>query len=159
VWRATQEYHVEGSTMLMMTTTAIDLEEELLNRCLVLTVDEDREQTRRIHALQREKRTLAGLTKREPKTAHLAGRAVEYIEATLADIEAANATAHEVLGRSLDELPPQTRRVLGATAGLVEALAKEQAAPRAELRVTRAQVREVTGQFFPRGEPAKRRPR
>lgn len=56
----TQEYRVEGPTMLMMTTTAIDLDEELLNRCLLLTVDEDREQTRRIHALQREKRTLAG---------------------------------------------------------------------------------------------------
>jgi DNA primase catalytic core len=203
----TQEYRVEGPTMLMMTTTAIDLDEELLNRCLVLTVDEDREQTRRIHALQREKRTLAGLAKREAKTAilathqnaqrllrplavvnpyadsltflddrtrtrrdhekyltlidtiallhqhqrevrtaHVAGRSVEYIEATLADIEAANAIAHEVLGRSLDELPPQTRRVLGAIAGLVEALAKEQATPRAEVRFTRAQVRAITGQ-------------
>ncbi|MEI8325975.1 MAG: CHC2 zinc finger domain-containing protein, partial [Betaproteobacteria bacterium] len=67
----TQEYRVEGPTMLMMTTTAIDLDEELLNRCLVLTVDEEREQTRRIHALQREKRTLAGLAKREAKTAIL----------------------------------------------------------------------------------------
>jgi hypothetical protein len=37
----TQEYRVEGPTMLMMTTTAIDLDEELLNRCLVLTVDEE----------------------------------------------------------------------------------------------------------------------
>ncbi len=57
--------------MLMMTTTAIDLDEELLNRCLALTVDEDREQTRRIQALQREKRTLAGLARREAKTAIL----------------------------------------------------------------------------------------
>jgi DNA primase len=203
----TQEYRVEGPTMLMMTTTAIDLDEELLNRCLVLTVDEDREQTRRIHALQREKRTLAGLTKREAKTAilathqnaqrllrplavvnpyadqltflddrtrtrrdhekyltlidtiallhqhqreaktaHVAGRSVEYIEATLDDIAQANAIGHEVLGRSLDELPPQTRRVLGAIAGLVETLAKEQATPRAEVRFTRAQVRAITGQ-------------
>ena len=201
----TQEYRVEGPTMLMMTTTAIDLDEELLNRCLVLTVDEDREQTRRIHALQREKRTLAGLARREAKTAilathqnaqrllrslavvnpyadrltflddrtrtrrdhekyltlidviallhqhqreiktaHVAGRSVEYIEATLADIEAANAIAHEVLGRSLDELPPQTRRVLGAIADLVQRLAKEQATPRAEVRFTRAQVRALT---------------
>lgn len=203
----TQEYRVEGPTMLMMTTTAIDLDEELLNRCLVLTVDEDREQTRRIHALQREKRTLAGLARREAKTAiftthqnaqrllrplavvnpyadrltflddrtrtrrdhekylslidaiallhqhqrevktaAVAGRGVEYIEATLADIEAANAIAHEVLGRSLDELPPQTRRVLAAIVGLVEARAKEQGTPRAEVRFTRAQVREATGQ-------------
>ena len=203
----TQEYRVEGPTMLMMTTTAIDLDEELLNRCLVLTVDEDREQTRRIHVLQRENRTLAGLAKREAKTAiltthqnaqrllrslavvnpyadrltflddrtrtrrdhekyltlidviallhqhqreiktqHVAGRSVEYIEATLDDIAQANAIAHEVLGRSLDELPPQTRRVLGAIAGLVETLAKEQATPRAEVRFTRAQVRAITGQ-------------
>ena len=31
---------------------------------------------------------------------------------TLEDIALANALAHEVLGRSLDELPPQTRRLL-----------------------------------------------
>ncbi|HEV3200806.1 MAG TPA: hypothetical protein VGZ73_23045 [Bryobacteraceae bacterium] len=30
----------------------------------------------------------------------------------LSDIETANRLAHEVLGRSLDELPPQTRRLL-----------------------------------------------
>ena len=202
-----QEYRVEGPTMLMMTTTAIDLDEELLNRCLVLTVDEDRAQTRRIHALQRERRTLAGLARREAKTAILtthrnaqrllralavvnpyadrltflddrtrtrrdhekylslidaiallhqhqrevkcvqvAGKRVEYIEATLEDIAAANALAHEVLGRSLDELPPQTRRVLGSIGALVRTLATEQAIARAEVRFTRAQVRAITGQ-------------
>ena len=36
--------------MIMLTTTAIDIDEELLNRCIVLTVDESREQTRAIHA-------------------------------------------------------------------------------------------------------------
>ena len=202
----TQEYRVEGPTMLMMTTTAIDLDEELLNRCLVLTVDEDREQTRRIHALQREKRTLAGLTKREAKTAilathqnaqrllrslavvnpyadrltflddrtrtrrdhekyltlidtiallhqhqrevktaHVAGRSVEYIEATLADIEAANAIAHEVLGRSLDELPPQTRRVLAMIVGHVHARAQAGAMRREDVRFTRADLRAASG--------------
>ena len=35
--------------MIFLTTTAIDIDEELLNRCLVLTVNEDREQTRAIH--------------------------------------------------------------------------------------------------------------
>ena len=40
------------------------------------------------------------------------GRALEYIEVTLEDIAVANRLAHEVLGRSLDELPPQTRRLL-----------------------------------------------
>ena len=33
----TQEYRVEGPVMLFLTTTAIDIDEELLNRCLVLT--------------------------------------------------------------------------------------------------------------------------
>ena len=40
------------------------------------------------------------------------GKALEYIEVTLDDIATANRLAHEVLGRSLDELPPQTRRLL-----------------------------------------------
>jgi DNA primase len=202
----TQEYRVEGPTMLMMTTTAIDLDEELLNRCLVLTVDEDREQTRRIHALQREKRMLAGLAKREAKTAiltahqnaqrllralavvnpyadrltflddrtrtrrdhekyltlidaitllhqhqreiktaHVAGRAVEYIEATLDDIAQANAIAHEVLGRSLDELPPQTRRVLAMIVGHVHARAQAGAMRREDVRFTRAELRAASG--------------
>ena len=56
----TQEYRVEGPVMIMLTTTAIDLDEELQNRCLTLAVDESSEQTVRIHALQRERRTLAG---------------------------------------------------------------------------------------------------
>src|SRR3546814_6938938 len=47
--------------MLFLTTTAIDIDEELMNRCLVLTVDESREQTRAIHALQRRRQTLEGL--------------------------------------------------------------------------------------------------
>jgi DNA primase len=202
----TQEYRVEGPTMLMMTTTAIDLDEELLNRCLVLTVDEDREQTRRIHALQREKRTLAGLAKREAKTAiltahqnaqrllrplavvnpyadrltfiddrtrtrrdhekyltlidaitllhqhqrevktaNVAGRAVEYIEATLDDIAQANAIAHEVLGRSRDELPPQTRRLLAAIVAHVHEQMRSRAVARAEACFTRKQLRGATG--------------
>jgi DNA primase len=57
----THEYHVEGPVMIFLTTTAIEIDEELLNRCIVLTVDEDREQTRAIHRLQRESQTLEGL--------------------------------------------------------------------------------------------------
>lgn len=202
----TQEYRVEGPTMLMMTTTAIDLDEELLNRCLVLSVDEDREQTRAIHRQQRERRTLAGLARREAKTAILVthrnaqrllrplavvnpwadrltflddrtrtrrdhdkyltlidaiallhqhqrdiktaaihGRTVEYIEATLADIEAANRIAHEVLGRSLDELPPQTRRVLGLIVAHVAERAQAGALRPCDVRFTRGEVRVATG--------------
>ena len=32
----TQEYHVEGPVMIFLTTTAIDIDEELQNRCLTL---------------------------------------------------------------------------------------------------------------------------
>ena len=54
-----------------MTTTAIDIDEELMNRCLVLSVDEAREQTRAIHRLQRERQTLDGLLARKDKDAVL----------------------------------------------------------------------------------------
>ena len=57
----THEYRVEGPVMIFLTTTAIDVDEELLNRCLVLTVNEDREQTQAIHRKQREAQTLEGL--------------------------------------------------------------------------------------------------
>lgn len=53
----------------MMTTTAIDIDEELMNRCLVLSVNESREQTQAIHAMQRQKRTLKGLTQKIKKQA------------------------------------------------------------------------------------------
>jgi hypothetical protein len=169
----TQEYRVEGPVMIFLTTTAVDIDEELLNRCLVLTVDEGREQTAAIHRLQRARETLAGLLRQESRAAVLAlhrnaqrllrslrvvnpyaerltflddrtrtrrdhmkylalirtitllhqhqrpvqttqhqGKVVEYIEATLDDIAAANRLAHQVLGRCLDEMPPQTRRLL-----------------------------------------------
>ena len=60
-----QEYRVEGPTMLFLTTTSIQVDEELQNRCLVLTVHEDREQTRAIHDLQRKRQTLDGLPRRQ----------------------------------------------------------------------------------------------
>jgi hypothetical protein len=202
----TQEYRVEGPTMLMMTTTAIDIDEELMNRCLILSVDEDRAQTQAIHRLQREKRTLAGLVRRHEREAVLAlhrnaqrllrplavvnpyadrltflddrtrtrrdhekyltlidaitllhqhqrpvrstvvdGKAVEYVETTLANIEAANALAHEVLGRSLDELPPQTRRILGAVVGHVKESAQRQATKPSDVRFGRADIRRRAG--------------
>ncbi len=60
----THEYVVEGPVMIFLTTTAHDVDEELMNRCLVLTVNEDREQTRAIHRKQRESQTLEGLQAR-----------------------------------------------------------------------------------------------
>ena len=49
--------------MIFLTTTAVDIDEELLNRCLVLTVDESREQ-KAIHELQREAETFDGLKRK-----------------------------------------------------------------------------------------------
>jgi len=63
----THQYRVEGPVMILLTTTAIDLDEELLNRCLVLTVNEDREQTQAIHQLQREAHTLEGLLSQQER--------------------------------------------------------------------------------------------
>ena len=63
----THRYRVEGPVAILLTTTAIDLDEELLNRCLVLTVNEDRKQTQAIHRLQRERQTLEGLLARQER--------------------------------------------------------------------------------------------
>jgi DNA primase len=202
----TRQYTVRGPVMLMLTTTAIDVDEELLNRCLVLSVNETREQTAAIHARQRHKRTLEGLLQsagreqlltlhhnaqrllasvavvnpyanaltfladktrtrrdhvkylalidaiallhqhqREVKTVEHAGQALRYIEATLDDIELANQVAHEVLGRTLDELPPQTRKLLRLIADHVRERAGKQRVRASQVRFTRRDVREATG--------------
>jgi DNA primase len=218
----TQAYRVEGPVALLLTTTARDVDEELMNRCLVLAVDEARAQTRLIHAVQRERRTLAGLaaqqqkkqliglhhnvqrllkplavlnpyaphltfpdqstrlrrdhekyvtlidtiallhqhqrlihvfdnaTTRDVKNTSEAAKeksdqtpdAIEYIEVQLSDIEQANAIAVEVLGRSLDELPPQTRRLLRALSEYVKQQAREQGIDASAVRFTRRSVRE-----------------
>jgi len=201
----TQEYHVEGPVMIMLTTTAIDIDEELLNRCIVLTVDESREQTRRIHELQRQARTLDGLRRkldkaavlsahrnaqrllrplrvvnpfaqrltflddrtrtrrdhekyltlidtiallhqfqRQAKPAPNAPNGAMYIEVTLNDVATANKLAAEVLGRSLDELPPQTRRLLLLIDEFVSQECKCLKLARADFRFTRRDVRAFT---------------
>src|SRR5690348_4693819 len=56
----THGYRVEGPVQIFLTTTAVEVDEELVNRALVLTVDEDRDQTRAIHDAQRRRRTLDG---------------------------------------------------------------------------------------------------
>jgi DNA primase catalytic core len=203
----THTYRVVGPVAIFLTTTAIDVDEELLNRCVVLSVDEDRAQTRAIHDRQRKSQTLEGLladaertrvlklhqdaqrliepvavvnpfaerltfndgrtrTRRDhmkylslirsiallhqhqrPRKSATApdGRQISYIEATAGDVALANRLAHEVLGRSLDELPPQTRRVLELLDGIVAAIAADQAIERGQVRFTRRQVRETTG--------------
>ncbi|MFQ5353214.1 MAG: hypothetical protein ACE5D3_09115, partial [Candidatus Binatia bacterium] len=63
----THEYRVEGPVTLISTTTAVEVDEELANRCITLTVDESREQTRRIHQQQRFERTLDGIAERQQR--------------------------------------------------------------------------------------------
>ena len=82
---------------------------------------------------------------RPRKTVEHRGRAVEYIEVTLDDIATANRLAHEVLGRSLDELPPQTRRLLLAVDEMVTAECERQKMERSDYRFSRRDVREATG--------------
>ena len=200
----TQEYRVEGPVMMFLTTTAIDIDPELQNRCLVLSVDESREQTKAIHELQRRKRTLEGLLgrakraeilavhanaqrllrplgvlnpyatrltfpdtatrlrrdhekyltlidtialvhqfQREVKAIKNADKLIEYVEVTADDVALANRLAHEVLGRSLDELPPQTRRVLRLLDRFVAGEAKRKGLERAQLRFSRRELREA----------------
>jgi DNA primase catalytic core len=190
----THQYRVEGPVMMFLTTTAIDIDEELLNRCLVLSVNEDREQTQAIHRLQREQQTLEGLLKRQerrdlvrlhqnaqrllkplfvvnpyvqerkfPDTLtrmrrdHLkyltliraiallhqyqrpvqTERGIGYIEATREDIATADRLMEELMRRSLDELPAQTRRLLGLVEGMVNG--------RSDFRFSRRDVRAHTG--------------
>ncbi|CUI05590.1 DNA primase [Janthinobacterium sp. CG23_2] len=71
--------------------------------------------------------------------------ALEYIEVTASDIEQANRLTHEVLGRSLDELPPQTRRLLSLVDTLVDTSAAALGIRRTEYHFSRKDVREATG--------------
>jgi len=202
----TKQYRVQGPVMLMLTTTAIDIDEELLNRCLVLTINESREQTEAIHAAQRKKQTLDGLLADAEKQAitrlhqnaqrllkplavvnpfadqltflsdktrtrrdHMKyltliraiallhqhqrpirqiehrGQMLGYIEATTADIALANRLAHDILGRTLDELPPQTRRLLGLLHEMVTAQGQARGLKPRDVRFTRRDIRQHTG--------------
>lgn len=202
----TKEYTVEGPIMLFLTTTAITVDEELMNRCLVLSVNESREQTQAIHEAQRRRRTLEGLHskiekdhlvklhrnaqsllkplsiinpyadqltflsdktrtrrdhekyltlidaiamlhqyQRKVKTISHAGKNIEYIEVTLSDIETANRLAHEVLGRTLDELPAQTRKLLNLIKDMVSAECEKQKVAQADLRFSRRDIRAHSG--------------
>jgi len=202
----THQYRVKGPVMIFLTTTAIDIDEELLNRCLVLTVNEERAQTQAIHRIQRESQTIEGLLRRKDRdellrlhrnaqrllkpvsvvnpyapgltfldgqtrtrrdhtkyltlirtiallhqhqrarqTVEHNGRTIEYIEVALDDIAVANRLTAEVLGRSLDELPPQTRRLLLLVDAMVTAECKRQRIERADYRFSRREVRAVTG--------------
>ena len=54
------EYRAEGPIAVMVSTTSPDIEPELASRTLLITIDESKEQTSRIHDKQRTARTLEG---------------------------------------------------------------------------------------------------
>jgi DNA primase catalytic core len=197
----THEYRVEGPVMIFLTTTAIDIDEELLNRCLVLAVNEDRAQTQAIHKLQREQQTLEGLIGRQKRRdtirlhqnaqrllqplcvvnpfveqltfpdkltrmrrdhmkyltliraialLHQHQRPVKnapgfsYIEAAREDIETAGRLMEELMRRSLDELPAQTRRLLGLIEEMVDSERRRLKMERGDFRFSRKDVRAWT---------------
>ncbi len=186
----------------MLTTTAMDIDEELVNRCLVLSVDESRTQTGEILAKQRGARSLdtflAGEAAKQIRklhqnaqrllkplrvfnpyssqltfpnhktrlrrdhqkyltlidtvallhqyqrpihTADLQGEATDYINVEPSDIAIANGIAGEVLGRSLDELAPQTRNCLLLTNTFVRENSQATGVSRHAFRFTRRELR------------------
>ena len=172
----------------------------------MLSVNESRDQTQAIHALQRNSQTLAGLLADQDRQAILTrhqnaqrllqpyrvvnpyahqltflsdktrtrrdhlkylqlinsiallhqhqrpiksidhqGETLDYLEVTPADIALANTLAHEVLGRSLDELPPQTRRLLNLIYNLVQEQSQALGLEPGDYRFSRKTIREYTG--------------
>lgn len=51
---------VQGPIQFFATTTQIDVDDELLNRTLVISIEDDQETTQAIHEIQRKKHTLEG---------------------------------------------------------------------------------------------------
>ena len=199
----TQTYSVEGPAAAFYSTTSSEVDAELQNRCITLTVDESEGQTEAILRLQRFQQTAEGKqTKRQrdrlrklhqnaqrllkavevvnPYAAFLTfhvkqsrlrrdqmkylvlmntlallhqyqrphrrdAEGVAYVEVTLEDIALANRLAAEVLGRTLDELAPQTRRLLELLTGMVGRVAKEKALEWPLIRLSRWDIRKATG--------------
>ena len=79
------------------------------------------------------------------QTVNHAGQKLEYVEVQLNDIETANRLAHEVLGRTLDELPAQTRKLLRLIQGMVKAACQADSIEQRDYRFSRRDIREVAG--------------
>ena len=72
------------------------------------------------------------------------GKPLEYIESTLEDVELAEDLIKQVLGRSLDELPPQTRRLLLLIDDMVKEQCERLKMERTDYRFSRRDVRQYT---------------
>jgi hypothetical protein len=70
---------------------------------------------------------------------------VKYVEVTKEDIAFANELAADVLGRCLDELPPQSKRFLDLVHEMVRKDCKQRSVDQADLRFTQRQIRQHTG--------------
>jgi hypothetical protein len=70
------------------------------------------------------------------------GRTLPYIEATRRDIEVATELTHHILGRSLDELSPQARSLLGVVEDLVTERTIALRVDKQYVRFTRRELRE-----------------
>jgi hypothetical protein len=79
------------------------------------------------------------------KTAEHRGHKLRYIEVSREDIEVANRLAKQVLTRSFDELPPQTRRLLEKVEKLVIERAQTQGIERSDVRFTQRELRGYSG--------------
>jgi hypothetical protein len=89
--------------------------------------------------------TLLYQHQRPVKTAACDGKPLEYIESTPEDIALAEDLIKQVLGRSLDELPPQTRRLLLLVDDMVCGQCEQLKMERADYRFSRRDVRQSTG--------------
>jgi hypothetical protein len=70
---------------------------------------------------------------------------ISYVEVTKADILLANSLAKQVLSRTLDELPPQTRKLLLGITDWLAARAKEDGVTAASICFKRKELRHQLG--------------
>ena len=111
-----------------------------------LTFLDTRTWTRRDHEKYLTLIDAVALLHQHQRTVHRverAGGVIEYVEVEPRDIEVANRLAGEVLGRSLDELPPQTRRVLSLLDAWVTGACREMSCERPDFRFTTREVRDA----------------
>ncbi|HPQ39820.1 MAG TPA: CHC2 zinc finger domain-containing protein [bacterium] len=78
-------------------------------------------------------------------TVDVDGESVDYVEATVADVRLANDLASDILGVSLDELSPPSRRLLGLIREFVLDQSEAQGQSFHSFPFTRRAIREYTG--------------